>query len=118
MLGLPLVLGGQLVHTIAAIHAGSAFNRSKETRKRGGRVLVTTGIYSVLRHPSYFGFFWWAVGTQMVLGNVISFLAFVVILWSFFAGKIRREEELMCRSLGKPYLDYQKQVKTMMPFIG
>jgi len=22
-------------------------------------VLVTSGIYSVLRHPAYFGFFWW-----------------------------------------------------------
>ncbi|KAH8886080.1 ICMT-domain-containing protein [Thozetella sp. PMI_491] len=118
VLGLPLVIGGQLIRTLAIIHAGAAISRSKQSRRRGGRALVTGGVYSVLRHPSYIGFFWWAIGTQMVLGNTISFFAFVVALWSFFAGRVRREEEYLRHSFGKPYLDYRERVRTMMPFIG
>ena len=118
IVGLPLVIGGQLVRTLAIIHAGPSFRGSAQNRRKGSRVLVTTGIYSVLRHPSYFGFFWWAIGTQLVLGNTFSFLGFVFVLWSFFAGRVRREEESMNRAFGKTYEAYRKRVWTLMPFIG
>ena len=45
------------------------------------------GRYS--RHPSYCGFFYWAVMTQVLLGNVASTIAFVFILGKFFVNRIR-----------------------------
>jgi protein-S-isoprenylcysteine O-methyltransferase Ste14 len=33
--------------------------------KLASHQLVTTGIYSWSRHPSYAGFYWWAIGTQV-----------------------------------------------------
>ena len=44
--------------------ASSNFSHKIEDRKRSSHTLVTTGIYAVLRHPAYFGFFWYSVGTQ------------------------------------------------------
>lgn len=41
------------------------------------------------RHPSYAGFFYWALGTQLVLQNPISFLGFLIVLWRFFSQRIR-----------------------------
>ncbi len=44
--------------------------------------------YSYSRHPSYVGFFWWAVATQLLLGNIVSTIAFIVILGRFFSSRI------------------------------
>ena len=40
------------------------------------------------RHPSYTGFFYWAVATQVLLGNVISVAGFVYVLAKFFEARI------------------------------
>jgi protein-S-isoprenylcysteine O-methyltransferase len=64
---------------------------------------VTSGIYAYSRHPSYFAFFWWAVGTQILVGNKICFVAFVVVLWMFFKNRIacksRRIQDTFSRKL-------------------
>lgn len=44
---------------------------------------------SYSRHPSYAGFFYWALGTQLLLGNPLSALVFAVVLWRFFSRRIR-----------------------------
>jgi uncharacterized membrane protein len=44
--------------------------------------------YRFSRHPSYTGFFYWAVATQVLLGNVISVVGFVYVLAKFFEARI------------------------------
>jgi len=41
-----------------------------------------------MRHPSYAGFFAWALGTQILLGNPIGTVVFAVVLWRFFSQRI------------------------------
>jgi hypothetical protein len=48
------------------------------------------------RHPSYAGFFYWALGTQLVLQNPLSFCVYSVLLMRFFSSRIR----------GEPYLPF------------
>lgn len=92
-LGLVLVTVGQTVRSCAMVQAGSNFNHIVQSRKNDGHELVTAGLYSVFRHPSYFGFFWWGIGTQVVLGNVVSFVAYTGILWYFFKTRITRKSD-------------------------
>lgn len=82
---------GQTIRSVAMAQAGSNFNHTVQVTRREGHVLVTGGVYSVLRHPSYFGFFWWGLGTQLVLGNGVCFVAYAVVLWRFFSGRIWSE---------------------------
>lgn len=89
--GLLFLAVGQIVRSLAMAQAGTNFTHTIQYRKRDGHVLVKDGIYSVLRHPSYFGFFWWGLGTQLVLGNVVCFLGYAVVLWKFFADRIKSE---------------------------
>jgi len=91
LLGLALVVLGQVVRTLAMKHAGSNFCHQVLSRKEEGHVLVKGGIYSCLRHPSYFGYFWWAIGTQLMLGNPVCTLGFAGFLWKFFSARIKRE---------------------------
>lgn len=88
--GLVLVGMGQVVRSVGMAQAGSNFSHLVQSQKSTDHVLVTHGIYGLLRHPSYFGFFWWGLGTQMLLGNWVCFGAYAVVLWRFFRHRIQR----------------------------
>lgn len=91
LLGIVSMVIGQIVRTLAMATAGSNFNHIVQVRRREGHVLVTGGIYGLLRHPSYFGFFWWGLGSQLVLQNFICFIGYAVVLWRFFKSRIYRK---------------------------
>lgn len=95
LLGLTLVIIGQVCRTAAMVTAGTNFHHFVQTKQREGHRLVTHGIYAYLRHPSYFGFFWWAVGTQLVIGNCFCFFLYCIILWRFFFRRIKGNDELV-----------------------
>ena len=76
LVGAVVVVGGQVLRSLGMVTAGSSFNHIVQSEHDGNQILVTTGIYSVLRHPAYFGWFWWSVGTQIVLCNPICICMF------------------------------------------
>jgi protein-S-isoprenylcysteine O-methyltransferase len=90
-LGLTLIVVGQLVRSAAMRTAKTNFNHVIQWTKRADHVLVTDGVYAFSRHPSYFGFFWWGLGTQLVLGNRVCFVIYAVVLWKFFHHRIIRK---------------------------
>lgn len=116
-LGLAMVAVGQVVRTVAMLEAGASFNHHVQTRKADTHTLVTTGIYGVFRHPSYFGFFYWGLGTQLVLGNVVCFFAYGWVLWTFFNGRINIEERKLVEFFQDDYVQYRRRVGTWLPFI-
>lgn len=89
--GFILLAVGQVVRTIAMATAASNFNHHVQSQHQEGHVLVKSGLYGYLRHPSYFGFFWWGLGTQLVLGNAVCFVGYALVLWRFFSSRIKRE---------------------------
>ncbi|MCJ1455674.1 hypothetical protein MMC28_006030, partial [Mycoblastus sanguinarius] len=89
ILGFTMIVIGQATRTTAMAHAGNNFNHLVQSKKKVGHELVTDGIYARLRHPAYFGFFWWGLGTQVVLGNVVCLTGYAVVLWRFFSRRIK-----------------------------
>jgi len=116
-LGLLSVVIGQIVRSAAMKQAGTNFNHIVQHTKRDTHQLVTTGVYRYLRHPSYFGFFWWGIGTQLVLGNVACLMAYAYVLWRFFNGRIRGEEKLLTGFFGDEYIRYRERTRVGIPFI-
>lgn len=80
---------GQLARSYAMAHAGTNFSHVVVMNREQGHVLVKTGIYAYIRHPSYFGFFWWGMGTQFMLGNPVCAVGYALALWKFFSSRIR-----------------------------
>ncbi|KAJ4416432.1 farnesyl cysteine-carboxyl methyltransferase [Gnomoniopsis sp. IMI 355080] len=117
LVGLALVVVGQVVRSVAMIQAGPSFNHIVQQTQKQEHILVTTGIYGSLRHPSYFGFFWWGLGTQLVMGNLVCFVGYAAVLWRFFSSRIRHEEVFLVKFFGGEYLDYRKKVGTKIPFV-
>lgn len=87
----------------------------------------------MFRHPSYAGFFYWALGTQLVLQNPVSSIVYVILLWNFFSRRIKgifviaftdastdfgtAEEKALVHFFGQDYEDYRRRVGTKIPFI-
>ena len=80
--------------------------------------LVTHGIYAWLRHPAYFGFFWWAVGTQLLLANPLALVAYTGATFYFFYDRIPYEEELLVHFFGSEYKAYRKRTWIGIPLMA
>lgn len=117
LIGILLTLVGQALRSMAMIHASTNFAHQVAFEKRANHQLVTSGIYAWFRHPSYAGFYYWALGTQLVLQNPISFMGFAYVLWRFFYYRTRAEERALCRFFGQEYEDYRRRVGTRIPFV-
>lgn len=135
-----ILVMGQAVRTTAMAHAGKNFNHLVQSKRKAGHELVTDGIYSWLRHPSYFGFFWWGLGTQVVLGNGICLLGYALVLWRFFSRRIEsksspkvmfenlvgsgltcacvEEENLLIDFFGDDYVRYRAKTRVGIPLIS
>lgn len=117
VLGYIFVLGGQAARSWAMVTASSSFSHVLAKERLEDHILVKHGIYSWLRHPSYFGFFWWALGTQMILLNPVSFVLFAIVLWRFFSARIASEESYLIQFFGVEYERYRDDVPVRIPFI-
>lgn len=115
--GVALVVVGQVVRSAAMAQAGPSFNHIVQQTQKREHIIVTTGIYGALRHPSYFGFFWWGLGTQLAMGNALCLVAYAAVLWRFFAARIRHEEVFLVKFFGDEYIEYRKRVGTKIPFV-
>ncbi|KAK4058053.1 farnesyl cysteine-carboxyl methyltransferase [Microbotryomycetes sp. JL221] len=118
VLGFALVIGGQILRSFAMITASSNFSHLLAFKKAQGHQLVTDGIYAWSRHPSYAGFTWWAVGTQVMLVNPFGAVAFAAVLYYFFSNRIRVEEKYLIQFFGDEYVKYKQRVPTRIPFIA
>lgn len=107
------------IRVVAMIQCGTNFSFCIEVKKRRDHELVTHGLYSVLRHPSYFGFFWRTVILQLILGNTFTFLTHTVVVWIFFKERVRYEERILQSEsfFGSSYVVYKLSTWVGIPFI-
>lgn len=117
-LGFALCLTGEVVRKLAMVTAGSNFSHKVEYRKERGHRLVTHGVYSLWRHPSYVGWFYWSIGTQLVLMNPICTIGYAYASWSFFQYRIEEEERILIEFFGQEYREYTKKVAPGIPFLS
>lgn len=115
--GLSIVIVAQAIRTTAIATCGESFNHLIQTSKKDNHALITHGIYKYLRHPSYVGFFYWAIGTQLVLCNPLLVVIFAVASWMFFQQRIPYEEESLRHHFPDVYSNYAARTWIGIPFI-
>jgi len=97
---------------------GKNFNHIVDTDyNKKSQELVQSGIYSIVRHPSYTGWFIWSVSSQMILGNPVCTVFFMLASWAFFKERIPDEEEALIYKFGDFYREYQKKVWIGVPYV-
>jgi protein-S-isoprenylcysteine O-methyltransferase len=86
-----VTLISMLIRIIAFFTAKSNFTHKVSRSKKAAHKLVTHGIYSILRHPSYTGFFYYTVASMVLIGNWVSAILFGLMLSVFFDDRIQYE---------------------------
>ncbi|KAL0102150.1 hypothetical protein PUN28_018584 [Cardiocondyla obscurior] len=116
--GLILCISGEVLRKLAMCTAKHNFNHVVQRHKSDKHELVTHGVYNFCRHPSYVGWFYWSIGTQLILQNPLCFVAYTFTSWNFFRDRVRIEEITLLNFFGEDYVEYQKKVGTGLPFIS
>lgn len=116
-IGYFLAFTGWAIRSSALFTAQANFTHCMRDTKDPRHELVTHGIYSVVRHPGYAGWFLWAVSTQIILHNVLCMVAYAAVSFAFFVDRIREEEQRLVRFFGKEYFNYADRVPCGIPFI-
>lgn len=62
--GFYLALFGDFIRKLSMVWCGPGFTHLIQYHRRSEHKLVTTGPYSLCRHPSYFGWGLWSVASQ------------------------------------------------------
>jgi protein-S-isoprenylcysteine O-methyltransferase Ste14 len=114
-LGIGVIVVGAAVRLWAILTLGRWF--TYDVRVTEGQVVVQTGPYRWVRHPSYTGILLVLLGIGLALGN---WLALVVITLLPTIGLVRRiavEEAALFGSIGEPYARYAAGKRRLFPGI-
>ena len=112
--GALLTLTGLTFAVWARVHIGS--NWSGIVTIKQGHELVTSGPYSLVRHPIYTGLTLAFAGSALARGELRGVLAEALVLGSLWM-KLRFEERWMRRQFGPAYDDYGRRVRALIPFV-
>ena len=76
--------------------------------------IITTGIYSIIRHPQYFGAILAHVGICFLLSSFYSLIFTPLVVFYNYITSWKEEKELI-KEFGKEYEDYKKKVPMFIP---
>jgi len=78
--------------------------------------LLTTGHYSIVRHPLYLCDVLWPLGLSLIFGSLIGII--LVIAWFVLAYSLSwLEEERLLEIHGEDYRIYRETVPRLIPFL-
>ena len=104
---------------VLAPGAWLAINGVRETTLRVAEIhrteaIVTVGVYSIVRHPQYFGGLLAHLGISFLLSAWYSLLLTPIMIVLIYLIS-RKEEEELIKEFGKEYDDYKRKVPMLIP---
>jgi len=96
-------------------HADLGRNWSMTLQLREEHRLVSSGIYSRIRHPMYAALFAYALAQTLLLANWVAGPACLAAFTLMFALRLRPEERMMLERFGQEYEDYRSRTKRLIP---
>jgi protein-S-isoprenylcysteine O-methyltransferase Ste14 len=102
VLGLALVVVAYLLWITARRQLGQAFSQNPKAT-----ILVTSGLYSKLRHPLYMFQLLVLIGLTVFFWN-LELLLLTILVSLFWSYRRRQEEILLAKTFGKKYSSYKQ----------
>jgi protein-S-isoprenylcysteine O-methyltransferase Ste14 len=79
--------------------------------------LVTSGLYSRVRHPQYFALFLITVGMLIQWPTIITAAMWPILMFMYYRLALREEREMEA-SFGENYVAYKREVPMLLPRLG
>jgi protein-S-isoprenylcysteine O-methyltransferase len=112
--GFAITVAGALLAVWARVYIGR--NWSSNVTIKQNHELIQGGPYALVRHPIYSGLLLATLGTAITIGEVRGLIALPLS----FAGwqmKSMVEERFMREQFGRQYVDYERRVRALIPFV-
>jgi protein-S-isoprenylcysteine O-methyltransferase Ste14 len=109
-----VTIAGLLFAIWAREHLGRNWSHSVTIKQ--GHELITTGPYTVVRHPIYTGILTGFLGMAIAISQVRGFIAFVLVCLALWI-KLRIEEQWMGSQFGEAYATYAHQTAALVPYL-
>jgi protein-S-isoprenylcysteine O-methyltransferase Ste14 len=114
LIGFAVGILGLTLCRIAQITIGDSWRMGIDVKAKPG--LVTTGLYSSIRNPTYTGLFILCAGVLLVNPTVL-FSNWVVAFILMMEFQVRCEEEYLENVYGEEYHAYCRKTKRYIPFV-
>lgn len=79
------------------------------------QLLVTTGVYRLVRHPMYLALILYGLGQGLALSNWLAAPACLIGAATLFALRLRAEEHMMRDRFGAAYVRYASRTARLIP---
>lgn len=110
-----IALFGLIFRSWAYISLGKFFTMHLQTKD--DQVLIESGPYRYLRHPSYTGAFLTYTFIPLFLTSYKAAIVSAIILFIAFYRRINLEEKMLTEHMGEKYCNFCKKRSRLIPFI-
>ena len=114
-IGFALVFVGLIIRWSAILALKRYF--TADVAVASGQKLVDTGLYAIVRHPSYSGAILSFIGLGLTFSSWVSTLVIAVPIFFAFHHRIKIEEQALTEFFGDAYVQYTHRVKRLIPLI-
>jgi protein-S-isoprenylcysteine O-methyltransferase Ste14 len=115
LLGVATMLAGGLLRRHCWRLLGASF--TGDVRAHPDQVIVTTGAYALLRHPSYSAGILMNTGMGLALGSWASVAVLALASFAVYAYRIAVEERTLLAVVGEPYREFMRTRRRLIPFL-
>jgi len=115
ILGILMIIIGLIIRITAINTLGKFFTATARTTNE--HLLITSGPFSIMRHPSYAGAILVITGVPVLLNNLITFFSTILLLFFAYDFRIKSEEKVLISTFGEKYLQYSLKVKKIVPHL-
>jgi protein-S-isoprenylcysteine O-methyltransferase Ste14 len=113
--GIVIAIAGFFIRWIAIMQLGKLF--TVDVAISTTHTLKTSGLYKIVRHPSYLGLIMIVAGFALCLNNGLSLLIILIPVFLAVNYRIRIEERVLTNEFGDQYIHYKNHVARIIPGI-
>lgn len=114
-IGLVFAVCGFVIRWTAILQLGKLF--TVDVAISNTHTLKTTGLYKIVRHPSYLGLMLIITGIALCMESLLSLAIVVVPVFIAMNYRIVIEEKTLTGEFGAQYEEYSKKVSKIIPWI-
>jgi protein-S-isoprenylcysteine O-methyltransferase Ste14 len=114
-IGVCIMLLGFGLRIWAVVTLGGSFRTTVETHIK--QLVVKTGPYRLVRHPSYSGLLLMCIGFGIAVQNLLSLAIALVLPLVALLYRIHVEEKALVLAIGSAYKEYQGETKKLIPWL-
>ncbi|MBA3724378.1 MAG: isoprenylcysteine carboxylmethyltransferase family protein [Candidatus Levybacteria bacterium] len=115
IIGFLLVVTGVSVSVSARKTLGANWAHAAEFQIKKKQELVTSGVYTYIRHPIYAGLMLAFIGGELVVQSYYALAILPVIAGGLYQAKL--EEKILVAHFGQAYKKYMKGSKMFIPYL-